>query len=255
MTRFLIVILMFAVLVAGDGDKGRKGNKRYHEKKYQEAASLYKEGIAEMKESTKPAIRTGLFNNLGSAFNRLESYEEAEQAFAQAIATAGSKTDLTRATYNAGNTSFQAQDPQRALELYRKALIADPNNQNARFNYEFVRRLIESQKQQSNNQSNQQQQQNQDQDQQNQQDQEQKKDDQEEQQDQDQQQQQQQQNQDEDQQQQEEEQDSEQQQEEKEEMTKEQAEQILKALQNDEEELMRQVWRMKGKPRSVEKDW
>ncbi len=250
MTRILIIIIILAAFGADDRDKGRKGNKLYHDKKYQEAARLYQEGVADLKESTRPAIRTGLFNNLGAALNRLESFEESAASFARAVETAGSGRDLSRASYNAGNTAFQAQDPQRALDYYRNALMADPQNEDARFNYEFVRRLMESQKQSGDSGENQQQQDQDQQQQQQQQDQ-----DQEPQQNEDEQQQQQ-----KDQEQQRDPDDEEQErkreeQEQREKMTEEQAEQILKALQNDEQELMRQIWRMKGKPRSVEKDW
>ena len=245
MIRILVIIMILAAFGSDDRDKGRKGNKRYHDKKYQEAARLYKEGVAELKESTKPAIRTGLFNNLGAALNRLESFEEAAASFTQAIETAGSETDLSRAAYNAGNTAFQSQDPQQALDYFRNALLADPQNEDARFNYEFVRRLLESEKESGDSGDNQQQQQ-QDQNQEQQQnDNEEQQEEQEEQE-----------QQSGDEQEQEDEQEREQQEpEQREEMTKEQAEQILDALQNDEQELMREVWRMKGKPRSVEKDW
>ena len=253
MNRMLVLVMLLALFAADDRGKGREGNKRYHEKKYEEAARLFREGIAEMTESTKAAIRTGLFNNLGSALNRLESYEQASAAFASAIETAETDHDLARASYNAGNTAFQAQDPQRALDLYRNALLAEPGNESARFNYEFVRRLLESQKQQGDSGQNQQQQQDPNQDQQ----QEQQDQDQQQEQEEDQQQQDQQQQGQDEQQRQEQEQEQEQQPQPdpSEEMTQEQAEQILQALQNDEEELMRQVWRMRGKPRSVEKDW
>ena len=245
MTRILIIIILLSAFVTDDRDKGRKGNKSYHDKKYEEAARLFREGIAELKESSETAVRTGLHNNLGAALNRLQSYEEAAAAFAKAIETAETEADLSRAAYNAGNTAFQGLDLRRALDYYRHALLADPQNEDARFNYEFVRRMLEDQKQQGGSGENQQpDQQQQDQQQQNQ--------DLEQQQDQEQQEQQQQQN---DQQEQQQEQEQEQEQEPTEEMTQEQAEQILQALQNDEQELMRQVWRMRGKPRPVEKDW
>jgi Ca-activated chloride channel family protein len=250
MTRVLTILFVFAAFFADDRDKGRKGNKSYHEKKYEEAARLYKEGIVELKESTKAAIRTGLFNNLGAALNRIESFDEASASFEQAIGTAETVEDLSRASYNAGNTAFQAEDPQRALDHYRKALLADPQNERARFNYEFVRRMMESQKESGDSGENQQQQEEQEQqeqeqepsdDEQEQQEEEQEQGDEEQEQEQ--------------QQQEEQEQQEQEPQEESEEMTEEQAEQILQALQNDEQELMRQVWRMKGKPRSVDKDW
>jgi len=246
MIRTLIAILLVATFMSDDRDKGRKGNKAYHEKKYEEAARLFREGIAELIETSDPATRSGLYNNLGAALNRLELYDEAGPAFDQAVEASASSFDLARAAYNAGNTAFQAQDPQRALDYFRNALLADPENEDARFNYEFVRKLIEEQKQSGGSGDQQQQQEQQDE---NKEQQDQENEDQQQNQEQQEQQNQEQEPGDE---QQENDQEREEQ---RDNMTPEQAEQILQALQNDEEELMRQVWRMKGKPRSVEKDW
>lgn len=249
LTRFLILLLIAAIGLGDNTDKGRKGNKRYHEKKYEEAATLFREGLEASDESTDAKLRSGLANNLGCALNRTESYEEATKAFSEAIQLASTEEELTRSAYNAGNNAFQAQDPQKSLEYYKQSMIADPTNDNARFNYEFVRRMMQQQKQDGGKGDKQQKQDQQNDDQQQQQDDEQKQDDQQQQDDQkggksdDQQQQP------------EDEQQKESEQQEEQGMSKEQAQQILKALQNDEEELMRQVWRMKGKPRTVDKDW
>lgn len=254
LTRFLILLLIAAIGFGDNTDKGRKGNKRYHEKKYEEAATLFREGLEASDESTDVKVRSGLANNLGCALNRTESYEEATKAFSEAIQLASTEKELTRSAYNAGNNAFQAQDPQKSLEYYKQSMIADPTNEDARFNYEFVRRMMQQQKQSGGKGDKQQKQDEQKQDEQKddqqQQDDEQKQDDQ--------QQDDQKDGKSDDQKQQEEEQQKEQEQQEQQDeqgMSKEQAQQILKALQNDEEELMRQVWRMKGKPRTVDKDW
>lgn len=248
MTTHVVLLLLIAALGFGDDkDKGRQGNKRYHEKQFQEAATLFREGLASTDESSNPVIRGGLANNLGCALNRTEAYEEASQAFSQAIQLATNEQELTRSTYNAGNNAFQAGNPQGSLQYYRQALLADAANEDARFNYEFVRRLMQQQQdqqgeggeQQENPQDQQQEPQPSDEEQQ---DEEQEQD----------------QQGDNSENQQQESDDEQPQPEPKEQeggMSEEQAEQILQALQNDEEELMRQVWRMKGKPRSVDKDW
>lgn len=252
MSRTLILIVIALLGFSDDKNKGREGNKLYHDKKYEESAALFRQGLASTDESTNPRIRSGLANNLGCALNRLQSYEEASAALSEAIQLASDTKDLTRSAYNAGNNAFQAQNPEGSLTYYRQALVADPTNEDARFNYEFVRRLMDQQQQQSDSQGE---------PQQNPQDQQQ---DEQQQQDQDQQQQ-------EDEQQQQDQsgdnsQDEQQQPEDEEEqpaepekqeagMSEQQAEQILQALQNDEKELMREVWRMKGKPRAVDKDW
>ncbi|HUF07765.1 MAG TPA: hypothetical protein VMO47_00480, partial [Rhodothermales bacterium] len=142
MTSRILIFLALALLgFSDDKDKGREGNKRYHDKKYEEAAALFRQGIASAPESTDEKTRAALANNLGCALNRLESYEEASAAFSEAIQLASNDKELTRSAYNAGNNAFQAQDPERSLTYYREALLADQANEDARFNYEFVKRF------------------------------------------------------------------------------------------------------------------
>ncbi len=248
MLRLVFILLFLGSGFGDDTDKARDGNKRYHEKKYEEAARLFKEALASLSDDARVSHSAAITNNLGSALNRLESFDEAREAFAASLQAAQTEKDVSRAAYNAGNTTFQAQDAQAALEYYRQALLADPTSEDARFNYEFVRRMLENQEQEQDQQQSGDSQQDQEQEQeqesenneeQEQQEEQERKGDEE----------------------QEDEQDQEQpepdpeQDNDRPEMTPEQAEQILDALQNDEEELMRQVWKMKGKPRSVEKDW
>ena len=248
--RILIFLALTLLGFSDDKDKGREGNKRYHDKKYEEAAGLFRQGIALAAESTDEKTRAALANNLGCALNRLQSYEEASAAFSEAIQLASNNKELTRSAYNAGNNAFQAQDPERSLTYYREALLADPANEDARFNYEFVKRFMDQQQQSGGEGDPQQNPQDQpQQDQQQEQDQQQQEEDQ-------QQQEQNGENSQQEQEQSEEEQEQQSQPEEQEPgMSEEQAEQILQALHNDEQDLMRQVWRMKGKPRAVDKDW
>lgn len=249
------VILLIAIALLGfsdDKNKGREGNKAYHDKKYEEAAALFREGLAATDQSTDATVRSGLANNLGCALNRMESYEEASAALSEAIQLASNEKELTRSAYNAGNNAFQAQQADRSLTYYRQALLADPSNEDARYNYEFVKRLMNQQQQQSDSDSKQQQPNPQDQQQ------DQQREEQDQQQEQNEQEQQQDQSGEDSQEEQQQEEEQEQQnepQEQEEGMSEQQAEQILEALENDEQELMRQVWRMKGKPRAVDKDW
>jgi tetratricopeptide (TPR) repeat protein len=241
--RLLLVLVVVVAPLDDRKKKGRQGNKEYGKGKFTAAEVSYQAGLNAASQGDD-AISSRLSNNLGCALNRQEKFDLAKSLLQRAFETAESAEDKTRAAYNAGNTSFQAQDPAAALDYYKKALLSDPGNEEARFNYEFVRRMLDQQPQQ-------QQQQQGDSDQE---------------QDRDQQQEQQEQQPDEDQQQQQEQSEStepedegeEQQpepQERENEMTPDQAEQILQALQTDEEELMRQVWKMRGKPKKVDKDW
>ena len=137
--RVLIVILAF--LFAGDdgADEGRRGNSLYADGTYGEAASAYRSGLSRIDDEAG-SLATGLWNNLGAALHQLEQYEDAASAFQQAIDAAATPAHRARALYNAGNNAAAQKNLEAALDFYRKALLANPGYEDARFNYEYVKR-------------------------------------------------------------------------------------------------------------------
>lgn len=252
---FAVVLAGIQVTPGGKAQKqGRDGNAHLQEERFEEAQSAYQRGLS-IYENGRTADRTyyGLQQNLGMALFRQEDFTGAQRAFGEAIANAPTDLDAARAAYNAGNNAFNRQAAEEALMHYRDALLADPENEDAKFNYEFISRKLQDQQQdqESSDQGEdeeQQQDQQQEQDQQNQEQQEQEQDEQQENQAD-------QQSGDEEQQPQEEQQQEEQAPQNPQELTREQAERILEALKNEEEELLRQVQKVKGRPRRVAKDW
>ncbi len=256
MTLRILAFLLLLPWTADDGDEeGRRGNEFYAQQQFALAIESYDRGLAALSGEAPRLLRYGLLNNLGAALLKSGDAEAAGEAFARALNEAPSSGDVARTSYNAGNASFAAQDLETALKHYRESLLTDPTNEDAKFNYEFVKRRLQQQQQQEQQQQGDQQNEDQ-QDQQNG-DQEQEGGEQ---------------NQD---QQQDEQQDGGSQQEQQEspseqedaqaeqsrqqpspnDLSEEQAQQILQALQNEEEQLLRQVQRPKSRPRQVEKDW
>jgi len=245
--RFILLIVLISLLGPGDGKKkGRRGNALYEKEAYSDAAHLYQEALADVQEDGANIIHSRLLNNLGAALFRQGDFEQATAAFASSVRMSTENTDAVRALYNAGNAAAMQKNLKQALNSYQRALLADPDNEDAKYNYEFVKRQMEDQeknqdKKQDKNKDqkqNQDPQQNQDQNKENQ--------------DQDQQQQNQDQNPNQDQKQ------DPQQSEQKpdpERLSKEEAQRILQAMENDEQQLLRQIQKMKARPRRVEKDW
>ena len=298
--RILVLIFALAFAVNDDGaKKGRKGNEMYRNAEHQKATALFSAGIEEQNSSDAGEVHSGLWNNLGASLHKMGKFDEARQAFGNAVALAPSNAEVARSSYNAGNNAFMAhqqsgqqqmpmqpgmQPPggqpgmqpgapqggapqqqgeglQGALEHYKRAMLADPNNEDAKFNYEFVKRQLDEQEQNQDQQSQDQEnqdQQNQDQQNQDQQNQDQQNQDQQNQ-DQQNQDQQNQDQQNQDQQEQNQQQQDQQQQQQPppdpNKLSKQEAERILQALQNEEEELLRQVMKSQTRPKKVEKDW
>ncbi|MDF0749084.1 VWA domain-containing protein [Marinobacter sp. 71-i] len=82
----------------------------------------------------------------GSALYRSGEYETSAKAFANA--------DTPNADYNRGNALARAGKLEEALKAYESALTKDPDHEDARFNRDLVKQLLEQQQNQSDGQGN-----------------------------------------------------------------------------------------------------
>ncbi|MFO7313414.1 tetratricopeptide repeat protein [Rhodothermus marinus] len=138
--RLLIGLALLLLLLADDGARqGRRGNAAYRAGRYAEAAEHYRQGLLLTQD---PATRFGLQHNLGAALLRLGQAGSARAALDAALRMAPDDAARARAAYNAGNAAFAEGDLQAALHYYRTALLADPDFEDARFNYEYVLRHL-----------------------------------------------------------------------------------------------------------------
>ena len=223
----------------------QKGDKEQTASELERALKYYRDAEIEKPESPE------LSYNLGNVMYQQEKYQDALDKYYKAL---GSEEIGHQAWswYNLGNTFYRSGKYLEAIQAYEKCLDLTPDDQDAKYNLELVRKKMKEmmdkeQQRQQNQQQEQQQQQSQQQEQQTQQQKEQQN----------QQSQEQGQSQPEkpDQQQQEKEQQQEQMKP-KEGMTKEEAERILNALKDDEQEQLKkqkQAARAQGRTRG--KDW
>lgn len=230
-----------------------EGNRKYAEGKYDEANDSYRD--AEIDNPGSPIVKF----NIGDVLYQKKNYEEALKAYQDAIQKSDDLKLQAQGYYNIGNTLYRLNKWPESILAYQQALKLDPNDEDAKYNLEYVRAKLKenAEKQPQEQQNQQQQQQNQQQDsQQNQNDQNQQEE---------QQQQQQQQQQDQqagEQQQQEQSQGEEEQQAQEQQgqvqeqkLTKEEAERLLQALEKQEKDAQKQRQvKARGRVR-VEKDW
>ena len=259
MMKLLPIFALLFFLGDGDGKKeGRTGNAHYEAERYDQAEASFRTGIDAVQDQGVNLVHAGLLNNLGAALYRQGKFEEAAAAFSGSARMAPSSPELVRGHYNAGNASFKQEQLQAAVDHYRNALLNDPGNQDAKFNYEFARRMLDEQNEQNQDQQQSDENNSENQDQQEQEQQQDQNENQEQQQDQEQQQQDsgdQQQNQQQENGDQQEPEQQQQQESDPRQLSQEEAQRILQALQNEEQQLLRQVQKMDARPRRVEKDW
>ncbi len=242
---FITGILLIAVSLSLFGQNTRKdirsGNRDFREGDFQQAELKYRKALEEPDKNKVSALF-----NLGGAQYRQENYEAAQGSWAMVADQAESHVQKSEAAYNLGNSLMKSQDYEKAVALYKEALRKNPGFEDARYNLEYAKKMLQQQDQQNQDQQNQDQQ-NQDQQNQDQQNQDQQNQDQ---------QNQDQQNQDQQGQDQQEQQQQEQQQQEQQ-ISKEDAQRMLEALQQSEKETMEKLNRTKMNASKVriEKDW
>ena len=223
----------------------KRGNELYRQEKFTEAEVEYRNGL------DKNSASFGANYNLGNTLYKEGKYEEAIQQYQ--IAGSGLKDAKQNATihHNIGNAFLKQQKYGESIKSYKNALRYNPNDEDTRYNLAYAQKmLIQQQNQQNNNGDNKED--NKDQNQQNQQNQNQQNQNQDKQDNQDQKQD----NQNQQSQQNDQKQDKQQQN--KPQMSRENAEQILKALEEDEKSLQEKIKlqeKKDAKRYNVEKDW
>lgn len=145
------MFILYSVLYADDN-----GLKYYKEKKFEEAKQYY-EHVLETRENDAAASL-----GLGASQYQLGDIPNAVKSFEDALRSKNTNIQ-DRAYYNLGNVLFGQQRMEESIAFFRKALELNPNDDDAKFNYELAKYI--TQQQQEQNQENQDDQQN-DQDQQ-----------------------------------------------------------------------------------------
>lgn len=233
----LLLSLAFGGVNLADADDFsgavKAGNKSYGKADYESAMRHYQDAEIEKPEEPK------LHYNMANTLYQQERYEEAIERYNKAFYTEDPKLEA-ETYYNQGNSLYRAGKLAEAIQAYEKCLDLTPDDMEAKYNLEFVRKKLkemmdqqrqqEGQDKEGEKQQGQKEQTEQDQSQ-------------------------------EQQQQQQAQMDSARQQqpqmqpEPKEGMSREEAERILNALKDDEKELQKEQRRFTGASRRVLKDW
>lgn len=155
--RGAVAAVLLATMSVGWLDphgRAREGNRLYDAGKFDDAAQQYNQALVDNPDSP------GLHLSLGDARYKAGKYDDAGRAFEQVPPSPDDPKRTAHGAYDLGNTRFrqgeavQSSDPQKSMQLwtdaltdYRRALGADPDDQDAKFNHELVeRRLAELKK-------------------------------------------------------------------------------------------------------------
>ncbi len=144
MQRYVILLAALLAAVSALGQQMperrevRKGNRLYNKGEYQQSIDRY--GRALMLD---PASFEATYN-LGNALSKAEMYDKAEQMQNRAAAdTLRSDTERAEAYYNLGNTQFRQKKYREALESYKRSLLLNPDDREAKYNYAYTKHLLD----------------------------------------------------------------------------------------------------------------
>jgi Ca-activated chloride channel family protein len=129
----------------------KKGADHYEQGRYDEALKSFVDAQIESPEN--PRVK---YNIAGTQY-QMKSYGEAVKSYQDVAATARDVRLEEQSLYNIGNCLYRQGKLEESLEYYKKALDLDPNDQDAKYNLEFVREEIKKRRNQAKQREQQQQ--------------------------------------------------------------------------------------------------
>jgi len=133
--KYLIIILILNQVFSQD-----IGQKMFENGDTDSAILFYKRLL-----NNEDISKDDLVYNLASIYSSLDSLDKAEEYFG--LAGSDSLNSSSELKYNYGNMLYKSKNLEESLTAFREALIKNPNDNDARKNYEFVKNEIEKNKQ------------------------------------------------------------------------------------------------------------
>ncbi|WP_298032663.1 tetratricopeptide repeat protein [uncultured Alistipes sp.] len=146
MYRLLYMVFLFAALGASaqnmpERSEVRRGNRQYNKGNYEKSIERYERALGAAPESFEAIY------NLGNALYKAERFDKAEQTMRKAAADSlRADGERAEAFYNLGNAQFKQQKYKEALESYKQSLRLNPDDQEAKYNYAYTKRLLDENK-------------------------------------------------------------------------------------------------------------
>ncbi len=148
MIKFILLIFLMVNPITDFNDIARtnslkrEAREAYNNSDYEKAISKYNILLQEYQQ-TDPNMSL----NLSHSYYKMGNMEEAEKTYKPLIASSDMKV-RSIANQQLGNMASSKKDYKTALNYYKAALKAAPDNEEARYNYELTKKLLDQQKEQ-----------------------------------------------------------------------------------------------------------
>ena len=137
---FFILILMITAPLFAQESTTDPALQAYRDGDFDKAIQLYSNMLADKSDDTD------LKYNLGSSFYKKGTFNAAKSGFEDALDSENNYSK-SRAYYNLGNTNFKLNKAEESLVAFKNAMKLDPEDEDAKFNYEFVKNLLQQNEQ------------------------------------------------------------------------------------------------------------
>ena len=155
MRKLIIFILLLVSNYSHSQNKVEllnKGNERYNSEEFEQAETLYKEALDKDNQYYKANLNVGhsLFRQAHILIKQQDSLgikklEEAEKFYNNSVELAENKNQKAESYYNLGNAQLLSQKLEESIESYKKSLRLNPDNINAKKNLALAQYLLKKQ--------------------------------------------------------------------------------------------------------------
>lgn len=135
----ILLVIFFNIAWSWPGSvssKNNHANKLYKEGELDEALSKWRSAEVEDPDNDK------LHYNIGNGLHEQKKYEDAFNEYGKSLNSKDSELQQ-KAYYNIGNTHYRMGKLQDAIEDYKKCLAINPNDEDAKYNIEFIKKKLE----------------------------------------------------------------------------------------------------------------
>lgn len=119
----------------------KAGNRSYEQKEYKEAVQSYMQALQK-----KPGSFTGNYN-LGDALYQTDQNEASRQALQKSLLSTSDKTQQAQAFHNIGNTYLKEKKWEEAIEAFKQALKRNPKDMDTKYNLAYARAMMRKEEQ------------------------------------------------------------------------------------------------------------
>lgn len=120
------------------------GNVEFLNKKLIDAESHYRQAIS------KDSSNIIASYNMANSFYKSGFDDEALNQYKESIEISNNKSQLHKAFHNLGDVYMKKEDYQNAVEAFKNALLNNPSDDETRYNYALAKELLKNQKKNKN---------------------------------------------------------------------------------------------------------